>query len=82
MQGLYASGQSLRIESGFRAFGHELTPWHHPARGRPWQNSAPSARVLWVNHALKDHVSAKRQIVSLLFDDPEAIPIHDEPDLF
>ncbi|MEP1208131.1 MAG: FAD-dependent oxidoreductase [Rhizobiaceae bacterium] len=74
--GLYAS-TSLRIESGFRAFGHELTPGTTPheaglerfcAFGTGFEGEA----------ALQKHQPARR-IVSVLFDDPAAIPIHDEP---
>lgn len=77
--GLYASS-SLRIESGFRAFGHELTPGITPheagldrfcAFGTGFEGEA----------ALTEHRPARR-VVSLLFEDPEAIPIHDEPVYF
>ncbi|WP_181893385.1 GcvT family protein [Falsiruegeria mediterranea] len=77
--GLYASG-SLRIESGFRAFGHELTPGTTPPEAGLCAFCAFGTSFVG-EAALKDHVS-KRQIVSLLFDDPDAIPIHDEPIYF
>lgn len=75
--GLFASG-SLRIESGFRAFGHELTPGTTP------QEAGLSAFCAFGTgfvgeEALLKAGQPKRQIVSLLFDDPNAIPIHDEP---
>nr|WP_254695040.1 FAD-dependent oxidoreductase [Leisingera sp. NJS201] len=77
--GLYASG-SLRIESGFCAFGHELSP------GLPPQEAGLGAFCAFGTgfvgeEALKSH-TPKRRIVSILFDDPQAIPIHDEPVYF
>ncbi len=77
--GLYASS-SLRIESGFRAFGHELTPGTTP------HEAGLDAFCAWGTgfvgeEALRAHVP-ERRIVSLLFDDPNAIPIHDEPIYF
>ena len=77
--GLYASG-SLRIESGFRAFGHELTPGTTPQEAGLGAFCATGTGFVGED-ALKDHVP-KRRIVSLLFDDPNAIPIHDEPIYF
>lgn len=77
--GLYASG-SLRIESGFRAFGHELTPGTTPHEAG--LNAFCAMGTGFVGEeALRDHTPARR-IVSLLFDDPDAIPIHDEPVYF
>ncbi len=77
--GLYASS-SLRIESGFRAFGHELTPGTTP------HEAGLGAFCAWGTgfvgeEALRANVP-ERRIVSLLFDDPNAIPIHDEPIYF
>ncbi|SLN31219.1 4-methylaminobutanoate oxidase (formaldehyde-forming) [Falsiruegeria litorea R37] len=77
--GLYASG-SLRIESGFRAFGHELTPGTTPPEAGLGAFCAFGTGFVG-EAALKDH-DPERQIVSLLFDDPDAIPIHDEPIYF
>ncbi|WP_170578233.1 GcvT family protein [Ruegeria arenilitoris] len=77
--GLYASG-SLRIESGFRAFGHELTPGTTPHEAGLGAFCAAGTGFVG-EEALKDYVP-KRRIVSLLFDDPNAIPIHDEPIYF
>ncbi len=77
--GLYASS-SLRIESGFRAFRHELTPGTTP------HEAGLGAFCAWGTgfigeEALRAHVP-ERRIVSLLFDDPNAIPMHDEPIYF
>lgn len=77
--GLYASG-SLRIESGFRAFGHELTPGTTPHEAGLGAFCAMGTGFVG-EAALQDHTPARR-IVSLLFDDPNAIPIHDEPVYF
>ncbi|WP_170416048.1 GcvT family protein [Ruegeria atlantica] len=77
--GLYASG-SLRIESGFRAFGHELTPGTTPHEAGLGAFCATGTGFVG-EEALRDHVPDRR-IVSLLFDDPNAIPIHDEPIYF
>jgi len=74
--GLYASG-SLRIESGFRAFGHELTPGTTPQEAGLGAFCAFGTGFVGED-ALQDRPPA-RQIVSLLFDSPDAIPIHDEP---
>lgn len=74
--GLYASG-SLRIESGFRAFGHELTPGTTPMEAGLAQFCADGTDHIGAR-ALASH-KPKRRIVSLLFDTPDAIPIHDEP---
>ena len=76
--GLYASG-SLRIESSFRAFGHELRPAPHRSR-REWVRYGVWFRVCRRGR-LKDHQPTRR-IVSFLFDTPDAIPIHDEPIYF
>ncbi|WP_166416921.1 GcvT family protein [Cochlodiniinecator piscidefendens] len=77
--GLTASG-SLRIESGFRAWGHELSPWTTPFEAGTagflgWDSDFIGKEAL---AALKDKTPS-RQIVSLLFDTPDAVPIHDEP---
>ncbi|NOD77871.1 MULTISPECIES: FAD-dependent oxidoreductase [unclassified Ruegeria] len=77
--GLYASG-SLRIESGFRAFGHELTPGTTPLEAGLGAFCAMGTGFVGED-ALRDH-SPERQIVSILFDDPDAIPLHDEPIYF
>lgn len=77
--GLYASG-SLRIEAGFRAFGHELTPGTTPPEAGLGAFCAFGTGFIG-EEALTGHVP-KRRIVSILFDDPAAIPIHDEPIYF
>ena len=77
--GLYASG-SLRIESGFRAFGHELTPGTTPHEAGLDAFCAFGTGFVGED-ALTGH-TPKRRIVSLLFDTPDAIPIHDEPIYF
>ncbi|NOD64614.1 MULTISPECIES: FAD-dependent oxidoreductase [unclassified Ruegeria] len=77
--GLYASG-SLRIESGFRAFGHELTPGTTPLEAGLGAFCAMGTGFVGEN-ALRDH-KPERRIVSILFDDPAAIPLHDEPIYF
>ncbi|MCG7521385.1 FAD-dependent oxidoreductase [Ruegeria sp. Ofav3-42] len=77
--GLYASG-SLRIESGFRAFGHELTPGTTPIEAGLDAFCAFSTG--FVGEAALQNKSPNRRIVSMLFDDADAIPIHDEPIYF
>lgn len=77
--GLYASG-SLRIESGFRAFGHELTPGTTPHEAGLAAFSAFGTGFVG-EEALKARVP-ERQIVSILFDDPVAVPLRDEPVYF
>ena len=74
--GLYASG-SLRIESGFRAFGHELSPGTTPQEAGLDAFCAFGTGFVGED-ALKGHRPARR-IVSILFEDPDALPIHDEP---
>ena len=78
--GLLASG-SLRIESGFRAWGHEMstqgaTPYEAGTEGFIGWNSDFTGKDALL--ALREQ-PPKRRIVSILFDDPNAIPIHDEP---
>ncbi|MEL6281886.1 MAG: FAD-dependent oxidoreductase [Pseudomonadota bacterium] len=77
--GLYASG-SLRIESGFRAFGHELTPGTTPHEAGLARFCAVGSGFVGED-ALRGHAPARR-IVSLLFETPDAVPIHDEPVYF
>lgn len=77
--GLFASG-SLRIESGFRAFGHELTPGTTPFEAGLEAFCAFETGFVG-EEALKGHVPDRR-IISLLLDDPDAIPLHDEPIYF
>ncbi|MEP4038528.1 FAD-dependent oxidoreductase [Pseudophaeobacter sp.] len=77
--GLTASG-SLRIESGFRAWGHEMSPGVTPYEAGTeaflgWDSDFTGKEAL---SALRNTLP-KRRIVSMLFDDPDAIPIHDEP---
>ncbi len=74
--GLYASG-SLRIESGFRAFGHELTPGTTPQEAG--LNAFCAFGTGFVGEEALQGRRPDRRIVSLLFDDPTALPIHDEP---
>ena len=74
--GLFASS-SLRIESGFRAFGHELTPGTTPFEAGLRAFAAFGTGFVGED-ALKEH-QPERRIVSILFDDADAIPIHDEP---
>ena len=78
--GLYASG-SLRIESGFRAFGHELTPGTTPLEAGLGSFCAFGTGFVG-EEALQNAEAPARQIVSLLFDDENALPIHDEPIYF
>ncbi|MES0828437.1 GcvT family protein [Ruegeria sp. SCP11] len=77
--GLYASG-SLRIESGFRAFGHELTPGTTPQEAG--LNAFCAFGTGFVGEEALQGRRLDRRIVSLLFDDPSALPIHDEPIYF
>lgn len=78
--GLYASG-NLRIESGFRAFGHELTPGTTPFEAGLEAFCAFGTGFVGeeVLQGLSNACPSERRIVSLLFDTPDAIPIHDEP---
>ena len=77
--GLYASG-SLRIESGFRAFGHELTPGTTPHEAGLAAFCAFETGFVG-KEALQNH-HPKRRVVSVLFENPDAIPLHDEPIYF
>lgn len=77
--GLLASG-SLRIESGYRAFGHELTLGTTPHEAGLSAFCAHGTGFVGED-AMRDN-QPDRQIVSLLFDSPDAIPIHDEPIYF
>ncbi len=74
--GLFATG-SLRIESGFCAFGHELTPGTTPDEAGLGR-FCPMGTDFVGKQALTDH-TPNRRIVPLLFEDADAIPIHDEP---
>ena len=78
--GLYASG-SLRIEAGFRAFGHELSPGTTPHEAGLAGFCAFGTGFVGED-ALSGAEPPVRRIVSLLFDDAQAIPIHDEPVYF
>ncbi len=78
--GLFASG-SLRIESGFRAIGHELTPGTTPQEAGLGAFCAYGTGFTG-ELALQGAGQPTRRIVSLLFDDADAIPIHDEPVYF
>jgi len=74
--GLFASG-SLRIEAGFRAWGHELTQGTTPHEAGLEKFCAMDTDFIGKT-ALKTH-TPQRQIATLLFDTADAIPIHDEP---
>jgi 4-methylaminobutanoate oxidase (formaldehyde-forming) len=74
--GLFASG-SLRIEAGFRAWGHELTQGTTPFEAGFERFCAFDTDFIG-KAALADHVP-QRQIATVLFDSADAIPIHDEP---
>ena len=74
--GLFASG-SLRIEAGFRAWGHELTQGTTPHESG-LENFCAMDTDFIGKTALKTH-TPQRQIATLLFDTADAIPIHDEP---
>ena len=74
--GLFASG-SLRIEAGFRAWGHELTQGTTPHESGLEKFCAMDTDFIG-RSALRTHIP-QRQIATLLFDTAEAIPIHDEP---
>ena len=77
--GLFASG-CLRIESGFRAFGHELTPGTTPHEAGLDAFCAFGSGFVG-EEALRKHIPGCR-IVSLLFEDSSALPLHDEPVFF
>ena len=74
--GLFASG-SLRIEAGFRAWGHELTQGTTPHESGLEKFCAMDTDFIGKT-ALNTH-TPQRQIATLLFDTADAIPIHDEP---
>ena len=78
--GLYASG-SLRIESGFRAFGHELAPGTTPFETGLGRFCAMGSGFVGEG-ALRGADEPTRRIASILFDEADAIPIHDEPVFF
>ena len=71
---------ALRIESGFRAFGHELTPGTTPFEAGLGAFTAFGSGFVGED-TLKNHQPTRR-IVSFLFDTPDAIPIPDEPIYF
>lgn len=79
--GLLASG-SLRIEAGMRAWGHEMGPGISPLEAGTERFVAfDKAGGFIGQEALlaEREGGVKRRIVSLLFDSPDAIPLHDEP---
>jgi len=74
--GLYAIG-SLRIEAGFRAWGHELTQGTTPHEAGLDRFCAMETDFIGRMALLAQ--APRSQIATLLFDAPDAIPIHDEP---
>lgn len=77
--GLFASA-SLRIDAGFRAFGHELGPGTLPQEAGLEGFCAMGTG--FVGEAAVADASPGRRIASMLFDDAQALPIHDEPVYF
>jgi 4-methylaminobutanoate oxidase (formaldehyde-forming) len=73
---------SLRLEAGHRSWGHELTPGITPIQAGTdrfvdWDKPGG---FLGREALLREReTGADRHIVSLIFEDPSAIPIHDEP---
>jgi 4-methylaminobutanoate oxidase (formaldehyde-forming) len=73
---------SLRIEAGHRSWGHELTPGITPLQagtGRFVAWDKPGGFIGREALAAERAAGSKRHIVSLVFDDAGAIPLHDEP---
>lgn len=69
---------SLRIESGFRAWGHELLPTTTPVE--TGLERFVSLDTDFIGKESLDPITPpKRRIATLLFDTPDGIPIHDEP---
>lgn len=76
LAGIYASG-SLRIESGYRAFGHELSPGTTPQEAG--LDAFCAFGTGFVGEDALQGRKHSRRIVSILFEDADALPIHDEP---
>ena len=77
--GLYAQ-TSMRIEKGFRAMGHELDGDVTPIEAG-LDNSVARTRDFIGAEALAKHRASppSRQIQTLVFDDPDAVPLGHEP---
>ena len=72
----------LRIEAGFRAWGHELTPGVTPMEaGLERFVALEKDEVFLGRDALlaKHSAPITRRIAALLLSDPQARPLHDEP---
>jgi len=79
--GLFAIA-SLRIEAGNRAFGHELTPAVTPVEAGLDRFADMAKRSPFTGQrslARQQAGGVSRRIVSLLFDEAEALPLNDEP---
>ncbi|MDH3667997.1 MAG: FAD-dependent oxidoreductase [Paracoccaceae bacterium] len=79
--GSHAVG-SLRLEAGHRSWGHDLTPGITPLQAGfdrfvAWDK--PGGFVGREALLAEREAGPARRIVSLVFDGPDAIPIHDEP---
>ncbi|MGB0412132.1 MAG: GcvT family protein, partial [Pikeienuella sp.] len=71
--GMFATG-ALRIEAGFRAWGHEMGPGITP------QEAGTEKFLAEGDFIGKAKVqTGNRRVASILFDDPEGVPLHDEP---
>lgn len=79
--GTHAVG-SLRLEAGHRSWGHELTPGVSPLQAGlerfiAWEK--PGGFIGREALLAEREKGARRHIASLVFDDPDAVPLHDEP---
>ena len=73
---------SLRLEAGHRSWGHEMTPGVTPLQAGldrfvAWDK--PGGFVGREALLAEREQGPKRRIVSLVFDDSAAVPLHDEP---
>ena len=69
---------SLRIESGFCAWGHELLPTTTPMETGLMRFVKQDTEFIG-SDVLYSKTPPKRRLATLLFHSPDAIPIHDEP---
>lgn len=74
--GMYAV-TSLRIEAGHRAWGHEMGPGTLP--GEVGYDKLTKQDKDYLGKAKQEAYPTGKQLVSLVFDQADAIPIHDEP---
>jgi 4-methylaminobutanoate oxidase (formaldehyde-forming) len=78
----YFALESLRAEKGYRAWGHDLTPDDTPLEaGLGFAVAFDKGTDFIGREALlvQREAGLKRRLVVFTLDDPEALPLHDEP---